>query len=193
MGEALFTKTQRQILGLLFGHSDKSYYAKEIVRFAGVGVGSVQRELEKLSAAGLLTIEYIGNQKHYQANVKSPIFDELKGIVQKTFGLADILKDALSDCQNIIDLAFIYGSVAKKTDHAGSDIDILLVSDQFSYSAALELFAALESRVGRPVNPTIYNSKEFQQKIASDNSFVTRVIQQPKIFLIGTEDDIPTV
>jgi len=141
----------------------------------------------------LLTIECVGNQKHYQANEKSPIFDELKGIVQKTFGLADILKDALSGCHNIIDLAFIYGSVAKKTDRAVSDIDILLVSDQFSYSEALEIFAAVEPRVGRPINPTIFNSREFQQKISSDNSFVIRVIQQPKLFLIGTEEDIPTV
>jgi predicted nucleotidyltransferase len=193
LGDALFTKTQRQILGLLFGHSDKSFYAKEIVRFAGVGVGGVQRELEKLTSAGLLTIENIGNQKHYQANEKSPIFAELQQIVKKTFGLADVLRDALAGCQASIDLAFIYGSVAKKTDRAGSDIDILLVSDQLSYSEALELFATIEPSVGRPVNPTIYNLKEFQMKISSDNSFVTRVIRQPKIFLIGSEDDIPAV
>lgn len=193
LGEALFTKTQRQILGLLFGHSDESYYAKEIVRFAGVGVGSVQRELEKLSAAGLLTIKCIGNQKHYQANEKSPIFDELKGIVQKTFGLADFLREDLSDYRDVIRCAFIYGSVAKGMDRAGSDVDIMIVSDPLSYSEALEAFAAIESRVGRAVNPTIYSSEEFKNKIASDNSFVTRVIQQPKIFLIGTEDDIPTV
>jgi predicted nucleotidyltransferase len=193
LGEALFTKTQRQILGLLFGHAGKSYYAKEIVRFAGVGVGSVQRELEKLSAAGLLTIKYIGNQKHYQANENSPIFDELKGIVQKTFGLADFLREGLSRYRDDVNCAFIYGSVAKGTDRAGSDVDIMIVADKLSYSEVLDAFTVIESRIGRSVNPTIYTSEEFRTRIASDNSFVTRVIQQPKIFLIGTEDDISTV
>jgi predicted nucleotidyltransferase len=192
LGEALFSKTQRQVLGLLFGHPEKSFYAKEIVRFAGVGIGSVHRELEKLSTVGLLTIEHIGNQKHYQANEKSPIFEELKGIVQKTFGLADVLKDALSDHSDIIKLAFIYGSVAKSTDRASSDIDVLIVSGQLSYSEVLALFSVVESKLGRTVNPTIYKYEEFRNKLASDNNFVKRVVEQPKIFLIGTENDIPT-
>jgi predicted nucleotidyltransferase len=191
LGEALFTKTQRQILGLLFSHPDKSFYAKEIFRFAGIGVGTVHRELEKLSSVGLLSIEHIGNQKHYRANKKSPIFEELKGIVQKTFGLADVLKDSLSDHRDIIKLAFIYGSVAKGTDHASSDIDVLIISGQLSYSEALSLFAVVESKLGRRVNPTIYKYEEIRNKLASDNNFVKRVIQQPKIFLIGTEDDLP--
>lgn len=193
LGDALFSKTQRQILGLLFGRSDKSYYTKEIVRFAGVGVGTIQRELEKLSTVGLLTIEYIGNQKHYRANEKSPIFEELRGIVQKTFGLADVLREALSDYRDIINLAFIYGSVAKETDRVRSDVDIMIVSDHLSYPETLELFAVIEPTVGRPVNPTIYKVVEFKNKIASDNSFVTRVIKQQKIFLVGTENDIPAV
>lgn len=192
LGESLFSKTQRQILGLLFGHPEKSFYAKEIVRFARVGVGSVHRELEKLSTVGLLTIEHIGNQKHYQANEKSPIFEELKGIVQKTFGLADVLKDALSDHRDIIKLAFIYGSVAKSTDRASSDIDVLIISGQVSYSEVLALFAVVESKLGRTVNPTIYKYDEFRNKLTSDNNFVKRVVEQPKIFLIGTENDIPT-
>ena len=121
LSEVLFSKTQRQVLGLLFGHPEKSFYSKEIFRFAGVGIGSVHRELEKLSTVGLLTVEKVGNQKHYQANEKSPIFEELKGLIQKTFGLADVLKETLSAHSDIIKLAFIYGSVAKGTDRASSD------------------------------------------------------------------------
>lgn len=191
LSEVLFSKTQRKILGLLFGHPDKSFYSKEIFRFAGIGIGTVHRELDKLSTVGLLTIEHIGNQKHYRANEKSPIFEELKGIVQKTFGLADVLRKVLADHRDEISLAFIYGSVAKGTDRASSDIDVLIISGQLSYSEVLALFTVVESKLGRTVSPTIYKDEEFRNKLASDNNFVKRVIQQPKIFLIGTDDDIP--
>jgi len=190
LGDALFSKTKRQIMSLLFGNPDKSFYANEIVRFAGVGIGGVQRELEKLSRVGLLTIEHLGNQKHYRANKKSPIFEELRGIVQKTFGLADVLKDTLSGFHSRVKIAFIYGSIAKETDRSGSDVDVMIISDQLSYPEVLEAFSVIEAKLGRPVNPTIYKTEEFQKKIASDNSFVTRVMKQPKIFLIGSEDDI---
>lgn len=191
LGEALFSKTQRQILGLLFGHPDKSYFAKEIYRLAGVGIGTAHRELDKLTSVGLLTLKHVGNQKHYSANKKSPIFEELKGIVQKTFGLADVLRESLSGYSDEIKLAFIYGSVAKETDHASSDIDVLIISNGLSYSEVLSLFDLAESRIGRKVNPTIYKSEEFRNKLKSDNNFIKRVIEQPKIFLIGAEDDIP--
>ena len=191
LGDVLFSKTQRQILGLLFGRPDKSFYAKEIVRLAGVGTGTVQRELEKFSAVGLLTVKQIGNQKHYQANDQSPVFEELTGIVKKTFGLADVLIEVLSDRIDEIKLAFIYGSVAKQTDRTDSDIDVLIISNRLSYSEVLDLFDLAEIRLGRKVNPTIYKLEEFQDKLISGNNFVNRIICQPKIFLIGTEDDIP--
>ena len=193
LSDALFSKTQRQVLTLLFGNPDKSFYVKEIVRYAGVGVGSVQRELEKLSRVRLLTIEQIGNQKHYKANRKSPIFEELRGIVQKTFGLADVLRKTLDEFRDSVEIAFVYGSIAKGTDKANSDVDVMIISDQLSYSEMLAVVAPLEANIGRPVNPTIYTTKEFKDKIQSDNSFVTRVITQQKIYLIGSEDDIPTV
>lgn len=192
LGDALFSKTQRQIMSLLFGNPDKSYYANEIVRFAGVGIGGVQRELERLSKVGLLTIQHIGNQKHYQANKKSPIFDELRGIVQKTFGVADVLRDVLSEYRNIVTAAFIYGSIAKGTDKSGSDIDVMIISDQVSYPEVLNSFSVIENKLGRAINPTIYKTEEFQKKITTDNSFVTRVMNQSKIFLVGSEDDITT-
>ncbi len=193
LGDALFSKTQRQVLSLLFGNPDKSFYVKEIVRSAGVGVGTVQRELEKLSRVGLLTIKKIGNQKHYQANRESPIFEELKGIVQKTFGLADVLRNVLDDYREKIKAAFIYGSVAKGTDKSSSDIDIMIVSDELSYVEVLETFSVVETKLGRRLNPVIYNADEFQEKITTDNSFVTRVTNQQKIFLVGSENDITTV
>ncbi len=193
LGDVLFSKTQRQVLGLLFGRPDKSFYANEIVRLAGVGTGTVQRELEKFAAVGLLTVEQIGNQKHYRANDQSPIFEELKGIVQKTFGLADVLRDALSDCLDNIKVAFVYGSIAKGTDKSRSDIDLLIISNQASYPDLLDKLADIEFKVGRHVSPSIYSVVDFMNKLDADNSFLKRVIQQPKIFVIGTEDDIPSI
>ena len=193
LSEVLFSKTQRKVLSLLFGNPDKSFYANEIVRYAKMGIGSVQRELERLSKAGLLTTENIGNQKHYQANRKSPIFDELRGIVQKTFGLADVLRKELGQLRGDIELAFIYGSIAKGIDKANSDIDLMIVSEQLDYSELLSSVASIETNIGRLINPTIYTVKELKEKIQTDNSFVTRVLTQQKIFLIGSEDDIPTI
>jgi predicted nucleotidyltransferase len=191
MSDALFTGTQRQVLGLLFGNPDRSYYLNEIVRFAGVGIGTVQREVEKLSGAGLLTVKKIGNQKHYQANRQAPIYEELRGIVLKTFGIGDLLRQALSELAGQIKVAFVYGSIAKRTDTAGSDIDVMIIADNVSYSDLFSALAAIETKLGRSVSPTLYHSAEFQSKLASDSSFVTRVVEQPKIFLIGSDNDIP--
>lgn len=190
LGDALFSKTQRQILGLLFGHPDNSYYAKEIVRFAGVGIGTVQRELEKLSSVGLLNIKKIGNQKHYQANRRSPIFEELRGIVLKTFGVADVLRQALAELADRIQVAFVYGSVAKGSDTAGSDVDILIISDDISFNEVFSALSTIEAKLGRTLCPVLYKISEFNNKLGSDSSFLTRVVDQPKIFLIGSQDDI---
>ncbi|PWB52427.1 MAG: transcriptional regulator [Nitrosomonadales bacterium] len=191
LGDALFSKTQRQVLGLLLGNPGRSYYAKEIVRFAGVGIGSVQRELEKLAGVGLLTVTQIGNQKHYQANRAAPIYEELRGIVLKTFGLADVLRDALAPFADRIRVAFVYGSVARATDTASSDIDVLIVSSSLTYSDVVTHLADTEAQLGRPVSPTLYKPADFARKLAGDNAFLSRVLDQPKIFLIGIADDIP--
>lgn len=190
LSDVLFSKTQRQVLGLLFGSPERSFYANEIVRFAGVGIGSVQRELEKLAGAGLLLVTQIGNQKHYQANRDAPIFEELRGIVLKTFGLADVLRDALVGVVDRIKVAFIYGSIAKATDTAASDIDVMIVSPDLYYSEVVTVFADTESRVGRTINPTLYKQADFVRKLAEDNSFLSKVVEQPKIFLIGSADDL---
>lgn len=191
LGDVLFSKTQRQVLGLLLGNPERSYYAKEIVRFAGVGIGSVQRELEKLAGAGLLTVTQIGNQKHYQANREAPIFEELRGIVLKTFGLANVLREALASFADRIEVAFIYGSVAKATDTASSDIDVMIVSPDLSYADVVAGLAETEARLGRAVNPTLYKPANFRRMLSEDSAFLHRVLDQPKIFLIGGKDDLP--
>lgn len=189
----MFSKTQQHVLALLFGQPERSFYAKEIVRHAGVGIGTVQRELEKLAGAGLLTVSWVGNQKHYQPNAQSPIYAELRGIVLKTFGLADVLRAALAPLAQRIEVAFIYGSVAKGTDTANSDIDVLLVAVELSYTEVVSVFAEPERWLGRTVNPTIYTPLEFARKRGEDNAFVNRVIEQPRIMLLGADDDVKRI
>jgi len=186
----LFSKTRRRVLGLLFGNTDRSFYTREIVRHAGVGVGTVQRELEKLSRATIITVEKIGNQKHYQANRESPIFEELCSLALKTFGLSDLLRKDLEPFSEKIKVAFIFGSVAKGTDHANSDIDIMIISDRLAYPDIMSVIPQAELKLERTVNPTLFSMSEFRKRIGTDSGFVKRVMAQPKIFLIGTENDI---
>ena len=193
LGTALFSKTQQKVLGLLFGQPDRSFYSNEIVELAGIGIGTVHRELDKLSRAGVLAVKKIGNQKHFQANPTCPIFNELKGIVRKTFGIGDVLREAINHFQTKIKVAFIYGSIAKGTDTADSDIDIMIISDHLTYPDLLANFSEIEDKLGRSVNPTIYSIAEIDNMLSSDNNFLIRVIEQPKIFLTGSEDDIPTL
>jgi len=191
LADALFSKVQQRVLGLLFVNADRSFYTNEIVRFVDSGIGVVQRELEKLAQSGLVTIKKVGNQKHYQANPDTPIFAELRGIVLKTVGLADILRLALLPLSDKIQTAFIYGSIAKGSDTAKSDIDVLIIGTELAYADVYEALSAHESDIGRPVNPSIYSTQELQRKLAEDNAFVSRVLEQPKIFLIGSDNDLP--
>ena len=190
LSDALFSKTQRKLLALLFGHPDRSYFANEIVRHANSGIGAVQRELERLTRVGLLTVAPVGNQKHYRANPASPIYEELRGIVTKTFGVTDVLRDALAPLAKKIHVAFVYGSIAKGSESAASDVDVLIVSNSLTYA---DLFGALEEvsvRLGRKVNPTVYSPQELEKLVKQGNAFATRVLAQPKIWLLGNESDL---
>ena len=188
--DALFTKTQQRVLSLLFTHPSRSFYATELIGLAGSGSGAVQRELARLEAAGLLTTHRVGNQKHYQANAESPIFSELRSIVVKTFGIADVLLKSLDELSENIELAFVYGSVAKGTEQAGSDIDLMVIGDIASNAALLDTLAPASIELGRPINPTLYTRKEFVQRVSDGKSFIERVLAQPKLFLVGSDDII---
>ncbi|HVK55383.1 MAG TPA: nucleotidyltransferase domain-containing protein [Burkholderiales bacterium] len=190
LAQALFSGTQQRILGLLFGQPDRSFFATELIALSGGGSGGVQRELARLVASGLVNVTRIGNQKHYQANRESPIFEELHGIMRKTVGLAEPLRDALAPFANQVRAAFIYGSVAQGADTARSDIDLMIVSEGLSYVDVIEALQTVETKLGRPVNPTLYTPTEWQKKRAQGSAFVSKVGDRPKIFLIGSEDDL---
>lgn len=185
IGNALFTKTQQRVLGLLYGKPEQSYYLNEIARLAKVGKGSVSRELEKLSASGLLTKNQQGNQIHYQANIKNPIYTELVNIIKKTFGVTDSIRVALLPVFEKIQQAFIYGSLAKGTEHANSDIDLMLIADELSYAELMALLTPLEVELGRSINPTLLSPQELSERIVAKQSFITRVMAQPKLWIKG--------
>ena len=187
LADALFPKVRQRVLAVLFGAPDRSFYANEVIALAHSGSGAVQRELADLSATGLLLVTKQGNQKHYQANADAPVFAELRSLVLKTMGLADVLRTALAPLEAKIEAAFIYGSVARQQDTALSDVDVMIVSSNLGYG---ELFAALEDAtvsLGRKVNPTLYTPADWRQRLEQDSAFITRIWQLPKIWLIGNE------
>jgi len=191
LADALFTRTQQRVLGVLFGEPDRSLYASELIRTAGTGSGAAQRELARLEDSGLIVSRRVGHQKHYQANAASPLFGELRSIVLKTVGLAEPLREALKPLSSSIRAAFVYGSVAKASDRAASDIDVLIVSDTLTYGEVFSVLERVTKTLGRRVNPTVYTSAEFTKRSSQENAFVTRVLEQPKVWIIGGEDDLP--
>lgn len=190
LADALFTTTQQRVLGLLFGQSDRSFFATEVIALAGGGSGATQRELVRLEAAGLVTTSRVGNQKHYQANAASPIYAELTNILAKTVGVAEPLRAALAPLARKIHVAFVYGSVASKRDTARSDIDIMVLADKLSYADVYAALEVAEARLGRTISPTVQTPAEWKKKLTVKNAFTVKVQAQPKLFLVGEEGDL---
>jgi len=191
LADALFGRVRQRVLALLFGRPDRSFYTNEIIAWVDGGSGAVQRELNRLEAAGLVTVSPIGRQRHYRANERAPIFAELRGIVLKTSGLRDVIRAALSPLESNITAAFVFGSIANGVATAESDVDLMVISDRLTYA---ELFGALEdasAQLARPVNPTIYTSAEFARRRKEGNPFLKKVLDRPRIWLIGSADALP--
>jgi predicted nucleotidyltransferase len=191
LADALFSRTQQAVLGLLFGQPDRSFYATEIMAKVGAGSGAVQRELARLEESGLATVRRLGTQKHYQANPDSPLFVELCSIAQKTVGIAEPLRWALKGLAPQIIAAFVFGSLAKRSDTAVSDIDVLIVSDSLTYADVFSALEGVRGRLGRAINPTVYSRREWTKRLKDQNSFLLRVMEQPKIWLFGSGDALP--
>jgi predicted nucleotidyltransferase len=187
---ALFSHVQLRVLSLLIGQPDRSYQVTEVIELAGSGRGAVQRELEKLADAGILNLSVSGNRKIYQANRQSPIFEELHGLILKTVGLLEPLRKALKPYRPKIDVAFVYGSVAKGKDTAKSDVDLMIIGHELAYSEAYAALQKAEKILLRPVNPTLMTSIEWKQKLAHRNPFVSKILQQPKLFVFGTDNEL---
>lgn len=182
---ALFSDSQSRVFRWVFGQPERSYHLNELRRLTGLGSASLQRELGKLTAAGLVRSEKIGNLRVFQANTESPVYEELTGLTRKTLGAQPQLQEALAPMQAKLDLAFIYGSIAKGTDTATSDVDVVLVGKGLLLSDVLEVLLPVESQLGRKINPTLYTPAEYKRRRQQKDSFLNRVLAQPVIPLIG--------
>ncbi len=190
MADALFSTTQQRVLALLFGQPERSFFTNELIGLAGAGSGAVQRELRRLAESGLVTVTPVGNQKHYQANRAAPIFEELHALALKILGPADALREALAQLGESVRLALLYGSVAARSDHAHSDIDLLIVSDELTLEAVYALLEPVEERLGRKVSPTLYTPAEFGDRRRRGNPFLARVLAGESILLTEDRDDL---
>ena len=185
----LFGKTRQAVLALLYGRADSSFYTKHILDAVKIGRGTVQRELKNLTDTGIITRKVEGRQVYYRANEKCPIFNELKGIVRKTFGVADVIRQSLATVADKVRVAFIFGSIARSADDRKSDIDVIVVG-AISFGDIVNLLSTAEEKLGREVNAVVYPISEFKQKVREDHHFVKTVLEGEKIFLIGDEGEL---
>jgi predicted nucleotidyltransferase len=193
IGAALFSATRQAVLRLLIGHAGERFYQRQIIRIAGLGSGAVQRDLQQLTGAGILVRTVEGRQTYYQANRACPVFDELHGLIRKTFGAAQVLKDGLAALAGKIQFAFIYGSVASGGETAASDVDIMVVGERISLQDVVSALTEAQRELGREVNPSVYRTEEFCRKLAGGHQFISSVVAGPKIFLIGDEGELTRV
>ncbi len=188
ISSALFSDSQARVLQWLFGQPERSYHLSELRRLTSLGSASLQRELNRLADAGLVNSERVGNLRRFQANPQSPVYQELVSLVRKTLGVAPLLREALHPLAGRLSKAFIYGSVARQTDTADSDVDLLLVGENLSLNEILNLLLPLEAQLGRKINPNCYTPAEYAKRVAEPDSFVNRVLAQVTLPLIGDVD-----
>jgi predicted nucleotidyltransferase len=190
IGEALYGQTRQAVLRLFFGQPDRRFLQKDVIERIGLGSGTVQRELERLSKAEILVRTTEGRQNYYQANHRSPVFDELRGLVRKTFGATQVLQEALAPIAKRIDVAFIFGSVASGAEKSDSDLDLMVVANEVSFSDLIPAVREAERELGREVNPSLYTPREFSRKLSERQNFLSTVVEGPKLFLIGDEHEL---
>lgn len=185
----LFGAYRREVLSILLLRPEESFHVREIARLTGVPAGSLHRELKLLLEAGLLLREPLGNQVRYRANRSHPIYAELAEIFRKTSGLADVLRVALAPLEQDIDIAFVFGSMAKGTERSASDIDLLVIGT-VTFLDVVKALNPTQPRLGREVNPIVLTKREARAKLKESDAFLARISRGNKIYLIGSEDEL---
>lgn len=188
LASLLFGDYRQKVLARLLLHPEQRYHVREIARLTGTSAGTLHKELARLAQAGVLTREEIGNQVRYGANRQCPIYPELAGILRKTAGLADVLKEALSALSERLTLALVFGSVGRGDEGPGSDVDVLLVGE-IGFAEAVGALHKAQSSIGREINPVVLSFAEFENKLKGGDAFLAEVLGGEKIFLIGNENE----
>jgi len=193
LSDALFSKVKQRVLAIFFNRPFARYQLSQVIALARSGRGAVQRELETLLRAGILRLATADGRKLYEVNPQSPIFEEMRGLILKTVGLLEPLNKGLQPLSAKLDVAFVYGSVAKGEDSATSDIDLMIVARDVAYAEIYGALQKAEKKLLRPVNPTILTPGEWKQKLSQKNSFVSRISKQPKLFITGSDDELQRI
>jgi predicted nucleotidyltransferase len=189
LSATLFGKTRRAVLALLYSHTDESFYLRQITRAAGSGMGAVQRELKKLSESGIILRTTRGKQIYYKANPDCPIYDEIKSLVMKTAGIGEILKAAFVPLTDLINVAFLFGSLVRGDERSSSDVDVLVVGN-VSFAEVVSVLEQVQETIRREINPIVYPPKEFRSKLAAKHHFLKTTLDSPKFFLIGDKNEL---
>jgi predicted nucleotidyltransferase len=192
LGTSLLGRTRGAVLGLLLGRPDEEFYVRQVARLSGATLGPVQRELKLLAQIGILKCRESGQQLLYSADTRSPVHAELRSITIKTVGMADILRAALKQLEDQIQIAFLFGSFARGEQQSGSDVDLMVIGNT-TVAAVARVLGEPQRRLSREINPTIYQAGEFASKLRGGHHFLNSVVNGRKIFLIGDQDELSRV
>ncbi len=184
-------KTRQSVLAATILHPERWWYMSDLTHYLHVTPSSLQRELFSLVEAGILVSRRDGNRVYYQPDAQCPILPELRGLLIKTVGVADVLQEILQPYWTQTEFAFVYGSFARNEETSASDIDLMLIGELRLVELAPALREA-EKQLRRPVNPTLFTWQEFAHKAEEGNHFVTTVLNAAKIYLKGSEDELVT-
>ena len=182
------SKVRAALFGIFFGLRSRPVHMRELERLTEFAIGTIQQELKKLVSINLLKRTRDGNRVYYEANIFHPLYPEIHRIVLKTTGLTDLVKKALEGNAKIR-IAFIFGSIATGTEKAESDVDLMVIGD-VGLRRLSALLSVVPDQIGREVNPHTLSSEEFKRKKAQGDHFLTTVLGEPKIFVIGSEDEL---
>ncbi len=189
LAELLGSRLRAKILGWLFSHPDERYFGRQLAGLLKEDSTNISRELTRLAKMGILKCQAEGRQKYYQPDKACPVFAELRGFVLKTFGLVDVLRYALKPLTKKIKAAFVYGSFAADSAKANSDIDLMVIGS-CTFDEVVDAVGKAQDKLGREVNPSVYPADEFKKKISAGHHFLKTVMANPKIFLIGNENEL---
>ena len=189
LASLIFSDYRRRVLGLLLLHPDTTYHVRELARLTGTSAGTLHKELSKLTKGGVLRRQEVGNQVRYGANRDCPVFEELASILRKTTGLVDVLADALSSVEKQIDLAFVFGSLARGDQDSSSDVDMMVVGE-LGFANVVQLLHPIQQTLQREINPVVYSLEEFRRRVGNGDSFIREVLSKPKLFVVGNENEL---
>jgi predicted nucleotidyltransferase len=190
VSDVLFGKTRQAVLGLIFMRADQSFHLRQIARLTRIAAGAVQREMIALTGAGLVSREQIGRQVFYRADPNSPVHSELRALVLKTAGAGEVLASALAPLARRIKLAFVFGSIAAGQQRAESDLDLIVVSDDVELTQLTAHLKHAEATIGREINPILYNTSDFANRVRQQHHFLMRVLDRPHWFVLGDTHEL---